>query len=180
MHNREHEGQPVVFGHGFTEWPVSTIVFFSKHIQLHRCRWRVGVRQGSGGRERERKRDRKRELDLVKAGIFQVVMTKAELKIELGVSAKECLQYWSWNLSSVWREARMWVGGINNENEVPVGSNTGRVGVWEGVSWWKESGVLETRILDAMHLLVMTGDKGVTMQSGVAEMRCGTISLLKS
>lgn len=40
--------------------------------------------------------------------------------------------------------------------------------------------MLETRILDGTHLLVKTGGKGVTLQRGVAEVRCGTISLLES
>lgn len=36
-----------------------------------------------------------------------------------------------------------------------------------------------TGILDGMHLLVMFGDKGVTMERGDAEVRCTTRSLLK-
>ena len=41
--------------------------------------------------EGSRDRKRKRELDLVMVGVFQVVTTKGEMKMELGVSEKECL-----------------------------------------------------------------------------------------
>lgn len=55
-----------------------------------------------------------------------------------------------------------------------MGLNIGGFGVYEAISWWKESGMFGTGILDRMHLLVMFGDKGVTME------RCMTRSLLKS